>query len=339
MTSLLCRRSCILPYSLLFRAFSSTVATSSFSSRPAAPLHFTRVQLGPTNVVTTATASSWRPVIFLHCFLGAIDSWSVFLRTLQAEFNDKAAHATCLDAYLVDSRDHGQSPHSPPRGPSSSNALEDMVADLLLFIEQHNIEKPLLIGHSLGGKVAMLFALRHASKISNLIILDAAPSAYGHSHEELIKSMLQLDLSVVTSRHQASALLSDINPSLDAATRAFALMNLVRVPDDHTNALVWRFRCNLPELLHRDACVRSWPLAPPVSSPTENAGDGCTPFPRRALFIGGKQSSRLTTHVYTVHIPTYFPHHEVQMFEGGHFVHMGPNAREVAAKVRAFCEY
>src|SRR4051812_37863723 len=94
------------------------------------------------------------PVVILHGLLGSLDNWQTFARQLSSEFK----------VYTLDLRNHGKSPHSEEHGYSA------MSEDLVEFFEEHNIDKAHLIGHSMGGKAAMQFAIEHPERVLKLFI-------------------------------------------------------------------------------------------------------------------------------------------------------------------------
>ena len=109
-------------------------------------MHFEAVGQGP-------------PLIILHGLLGSADNWRSMSRRLGAHYK----------VFAVDLRNHGRSPHS------EIFDYDVMVADLREFVEQHALLPIMLLGHSLGGKVAMQFALDHSDRVDKLVIVDIAP--------------------------------------------------------------------------------------------------------------------------------------------------------------------
>src|SRR5687768_12491716 len=102
------------------------------------------------------------PVIILHGLLGSLDNWQTFARKLSADFK----------VFTVDLRNHGKSPHS------DEHSFPAMVADLVEFFNEHQISKAHIIGHSMGGKVAMQFAITHPEMVLKLIVVDINPKKY-----------------------------------------------------------------------------------------------------------------------------------------------------------------
>lgn len=151
-----------------------------------------------------------RPLIILHGLFGLSDNWVTIGKNLAEHFR----------VYIPDLRNHGQSPHSPV---FDFPALED---DLLEFVETHELDRAILMGHSLGGKTAMFFALHQPQRVEKLIVVDISLRRYGYraEHQELIDAMLGTDLSVAKTRGDVERQLRERieNPRL----RQFVLKNL-----------------------------------------------------------------------------------------------------------------
>jgi len=152
---------------------------------------------------------SGHPMIILHGFLGMGDNW----KTLAKQFAKEN-----FEVHLVDQRNHGRSFHS------DDFSYEDMVMDLKYYFDYHKIGNAILLGHSMGGKTAMLFATRHPSLISKLLVADISPRYYPVHHDAILEGLSSLDFKVITSRGEADEQLS--NYVLDIGTRMFLLKNL-----------------------------------------------------------------------------------------------------------------
>jgi pimeloyl-ACP methyl ester carboxylesterase len=149
-------------------------------------------------------------LIILHGLFGMLDNW----QTLAGQF---AQH---YQVWIVDQRNHGKSPHSQE---FNYRILADDLDD---FMQQHGIQTAHLIGHSMGGKTVMEFALVYPQKIQKLIVVDIAPKAYfGGSHLRLIDAMRSLDLSKVNRRNDADNMLKERIP--EEGVRLFLLKNLM----------------------------------------------------------------------------------------------------------------
>ena len=150
------------------------------------------------------------PLIILHGLFGVSDNWVTIGRKLSEHFH----------VYIPDLRNHGHSPHSPV---FDFPALED---DLLEFIETHELEKPVLMGHSLGGKTAMHFALHQPHIVEKLIVVDISLRKYPHNeeHQMLINAMLDADLAEARTRGDVEKLLARTIES--RKLRQFVLKNI-----------------------------------------------------------------------------------------------------------------
>lgn len=151
-----------------------------------------------------------KPLIILHGLFGQSDNWVTIGRNLSARFS----------VYIPDLRNHGRSPHSAVH---SYPALAD---DLAGFIETHAIEKPVLIGHSMGGKTAMAFALSHPEKVAGLAVVDISPRKYpvDPAVQHVIATMQQINPEDYHSRNEFEKELKQNIP--DPRVRMIMLKNL-----------------------------------------------------------------------------------------------------------------
>lgn len=148
------------------------------------------------------------PLVILHGLFGSARNWQSVARRLARHYRVVA----------VDQRNHGRSPHTGPFN------YADMAADLSALCDQLEIETVTLLGHSMGGKTAMTFALAQPARVSRLVVVDIAPVAYADSHSELIAALRALPLDCLARRQDADAALAAAVP--DASVRAFLLQNL-----------------------------------------------------------------------------------------------------------------
>src|SRR5690606_29290029 len=114
-----------------------------------------------------------KPLLLLHGIFGSADNWLTFSRSLSDQYR----------SYSVDLRNHGQSPHDPVFD------YPAMVEDVKLFIEKHGLENPAIIGHSMGGKVAMNFAVAYPDLLSRLVVVDIAPRFYDLSDYPILDGL------------------------------------------------------------------------------------------------------------------------------------------------------
>lgn len=157
------------------------------------------------------------PLVILHGLYGSSDNWVTIARSLSENFT----------VYLPDLRNHGQSPHS------DRHDYDSMSQDLFELTQELKINKFFLAGHSMGGKVAVRFAMKWPEKINSLIIIDISPfrsddpeRKFYNEHKHILGSVLSTDLSKIGSRAQAEALLAKNIES--EKTRGFILKNLQR---------------------------------------------------------------------------------------------------------------
>ena len=182
----------------------------------------------------TTYGENGSPIVFCHGLFGQGKNWTSIAKAFAGDHQ----------VLLLDLPHHGRSPWS-----DEFDYLEmaDQVADALPD------EPVTLVGHSMGGKVAMVLALRHPERVERLCVVDVAPVDYGSAGEfgGYIKAMRGLDLDALESRSQASDALTEAVPS--ETVRGFLLQNLRREGDD------WRWQPNLEVLGEELAEVTGWP--------------------------------------------------------------------------------
>jgi pimeloyl-ACP methyl ester carboxylesterase len=159
------------------------------------------------------------PLIVLHGLFGSSDNWQPVAKKLGARF----------EVLTVDLRNHGRSPHSEEMNYAA------MAEDVRELMARRNLARAHVLGHSLGGKVAMTFALRHPALVSKLVVVDMAAKEYPPVHAPLFDAMLGLDLDSFRERADVDAALAEKIP--DAAVRRFLLKNIGR---DESGKLRWK---------------------------------------------------------------------------------------------------
>lgn len=170
------------------------------------------------------TLGQGQPLVFLHGLFGSGDNWSAIARYFSQHYQ----------VISVDLRNHGRSPHS------DTQTYPEMAGDLLDTLNALDADQIHLLGHSLGGKVAMQFASQYPQRVNQLIVVDMGIRAYADAHTQLIAAMQAADLSQVQSRGEADKALAAAIPNL--AVRQFLLTNLVKTEGQ------WQWRINLPAL-------------------------------------------------------------------------------------------
>ena len=167
-----------------------------------------------------SSSGSGQPLVVLHGLFGSGRNWQSHARRL----------AQAFQVINVDLRNHGQSFHTDEMN------YPAMAGDVARLIRQLDIGPCHLLGHSMGGKVAMALALGEAELVADLVIADIAPVVYAHDHDELVDAALGLTLDAIASRADADRELESAIP--EPGLRAFLLQNLVRDGDS------WRWRVN-----------------------------------------------------------------------------------------------
>ena len=163
-----------------------------------------------------------QPIIILHGLFGISDNWVSYARRIAMEG---------FEVFVVDQRNHGQSPQS-----DNFNYLA-LTDDLFDFIDENEIEDPIIIGHSMGGKVAMRFALENPHLVHKLVVVDITLKAYGprDNHRQIIDAMKSVNFNEVKNRGDVEAQLTTLIP--DIRIRQFIMKNLHR---KEKNEFEWR---------------------------------------------------------------------------------------------------
>jgi esterase len=241
------------------------------------------------------------PLVILHGLLGSSRNWQTVGRDLAAKHH----------VFALDLRNHGGSPHSDEMN------YAVMVADVVAWLEAQRLSRVTLVGHSMGGKVAMLLACRHPARVERLIVVDIAPKDYFWvAHRAEFAAMNELDLAHLQSRAEAE-LHFEARVS-DWAMRKFLATNLERTVEGG-----WRWLVNLPVLTAALSALEKNPLAP------DDRYEGPT------LFISGGKSNYVQPADREV-IAKHFPAAKFAVIDdSGHNPHM--EAREgFVATVQGF---
>lgn len=150
-----------------------------------------------------------KPLLILHGFLGMLDNW----KTLGKQYAESG-----FEVHLIDQRNHGQSFWS-------EDFNYDLLADdLKRYMDHHNLQSVLVVGHSMGGKTAMQFACDHPERTEKLLVADIGPKYYPPHHQPIIDGLNALSPEAFTSRNKADAELK--KHISDLGTRQFLLKNL-----------------------------------------------------------------------------------------------------------------
>ncbi len=227
-----------------------------------------------------------KPLLILHGFLGMSDNW----KTLGKKFADAG-----YQVHLIDQRNHGRSPHSE----EFSYLL--LAKDVKEYIDTHDLKNSILIGHSMGGKTAMLAASLFPHVIEKLIVVDIAPKYYAPHHQQILKGLQAVNKAELSSRGEAEELLSHYVK--EPAVQLFLLKNL------H-----WKTKEQLGLRLNLDALVNN------IESIGEALPDDMK-YEKSTLFIKGENSNYIEKEDEAL-IKRHFPSSEiVGIPKAGHWVH------------------
>ena len=240
------------------------------------------------------------PLVILHGLYGSSDNWVSIAR----EFSDR------FEVFVPDQRNHGDSPHDEVHN------YRVMADDLCSFLDEHNIEKATILGHSMGGKTAMLFAMECPERIESLVVVDIAPVPYHElaadsriaaNHAKMIDAMMKVDIGSAESREEVSKALSTEIGS--ERVRMFLLKNLTR---DKQQGFRWKI--NLPVLRKSlDEIMDGLPYEEVIKK------GGLKGFP--VLFVRGEKSDYIGPEHQST-IKKIFPTAEIVAIpNAGHWLH------------------
>ena len=227
---------------------------------------------------------SGHPLIILHGLFGSLDNWHSLSKILGGSFR----------VFAVDQRNHGRSPHS------DIFTYEALAEDLGEFLDEHKLKSAHVLGHSLGGKTAMQFALTYAHRVDKLIVVDIAPRAYPPVHDEIFDAMIPLDLRTYSSRQAVDEAMAKKIP--DVATRQFLMKNLGR---DESGGFRWK--------VNLEAIKKNY-------DEIARAIESDSTFTKPTLFVRGERSG----YVRDSDVPDIrklFPQAEIAGLDTGHWVH------------------
>jgi pimeloyl-ACP methyl ester carboxylesterase len=226
------------------------------------------------------------PLIILHGLFGSLDNWATIGRKLGEEYM----------VYLLDQRDHGKSPHT------DEFSYDILSEDLKYFMDDNWVHQSFLVGHSMGGKTAMRFALEYGDMVEKLVVLDMAPRQYSNRHQQVFDAMDAVDFESMESRADAKNVLME-KLGGDQATTAFLLKNIKRLKE---GGFSWKMNTKLLRKEYDNI------IAP---MPTDKTYDG------PCLFVKGGNSAYITEEDNEL-ITSLFPNsNTVTMDNVGHWLH------------------
>tara|TARA_R110000787_G_scaffold70646_8_gene157057 strand:- start:9844 stop:10608 length:765 start_codon:yes stop_codon:yes gene_type:complete len=237
------------------------------------------------NILHSRIVGQGQPFLILHGYFGMGDNW----KSLGNQFGEH------FQMHLIDQRNHGRSFHA------DDFDYEILAEDLYNYIKYHNLQKVILLGHSMGGKTAMLFAVEYPELVDKLIIADISPRYYEPQHNEILKALASVDFSVQNSRKLVEEKIAELIPEL--GVRSFLLKNVY-----------WRekgvldYRFNLKSLTENNSEVGT-------------ALPSFTTFDGETLFLAGGSSGYITENELPI-INAHFPNSTVETIpNAGHWLH------------------
>ncbi len=231
------------------------------------------------------TMGEGHSVIILHGVFGTSDNWQTFAKQLADRYQ----------IFLPDQRNHGLSPHD------EAFDYHVMSEDLREFIEEHKLENPVILGHSMGGKVAMFFATIYPDQFEKMIVVDIAPRAYPVHHQKILEALAAVKIGEISSRKEAE---DQMKPYIaDFGIRQFLLKNLKR---EDNNSFTWKLNLSaIRQNIERigEAVDESHAVEKPV------------------LFVGGEKSEYIRKDDHPL-ITQIFPQSRIVTIpRSGHWIH------------------
>lgn len=231
------------------------------------------------------TLGEGEPLIIMHGVFGSSDNWQTLGKVFAENFK----------VYLVDLRNHGNSPHS------DAFDYDLMVKDVVELMDDEDLNKTHILGHSMGGKVAMHLATKHPDRVDKLVVVDIAPKYYPPHHQQIFDGFHSVDLENLDNRKDADEQMSKVISNF--SVRQFILKNLDRKKD---GSFGWK--------LNVDAIERA----------VENVGEGIEgdiSFDGNTLFIAGSKSDYIKDEDHDL-IRQHFPKALIATVkDAGHWVH------------------
>ncbi|QHI38217.1 Esterase YbfF [Kordia antarctica] len=241
-----------------------------------------------------------KPLLILHGFLGMSDNW----KTLGKKFAKEG-----FQVHLIDQRNHGRSFHSDEFN------YDVLTEDLKRYCEHHKLDTISLIGHSMGGKTAMLFAVNNPEMLDKLVIVDIGPKFYPTHHEQILAGLSAIQEEMLASRSDAEDVMKKFVP--DFGTRQFLLKNLY-----------WKLDKTLGMRVNLDVLIEN----------VEEIGEalsGVATYEKETLFLKGDKSEYIQVGDEAL-IHQYFPKATIQeVSKSGHWLH-AENPKEFFEKTLRF---
>ena len=223
------------------------------------------------------------PVLIIHGLFGSKQNWTQIGKIL----------AETTQVITIDCRNHGESFHS------DSMTYHEMATDVIQLMNDFNIIKANIIGHSMGGKVAMAISQLYPEKVNKQVIIDIAPKAYPPHHTKIISALTNIDLNKFKSRSDVNLALRESIPN--DVLRQFLIKNI-----QPKQPLKWQI--NLDGIAKSYPDIMDWPENLLNSSSVES------------LFIRGKKSNYVDNNDETI-IKSMFSNCQIKSIDASHWVH------------------
>ncbi|MEO9869713.1 alpha/beta fold hydrolase [Ekhidna sp.] len=231
------------------------------------------------------TLGAGEPLIIMHGVFGSSDNWQTLGKVFSKEYK----------VYLVDLRNHGNSPHS------EDFDYDFMVGDVVELMSDEGLSKSHILGHSMGGKVAMHLATKHSEMVDKLIVVDIAPKYYPPHHHQIFEGFHAVDFKNLQNRKDADKQMSAVISNI--GVRQFILKNLDRKKD---GSFEWKLNIAA------------------IENAIEKVGariEGDVSFDGATLFIAGGTSDYIDNEDHDL-IRSYFSKADIVPVEGaGHWIH------------------
>ncbi len=226
-----------------------------------------------------------KPLIIAHGFFGMGDNW----KTLAKRFS------THFEVHLIDQRNHGRSFHSDDFN------YELLIEDLLYYIKHYQLKEVSLIGHSMGGKMAMLFAVTYPEYLDKLVVVDIAPKYYEPHHTFIFNALKNIDFDKITTRREVAEVLEKYIDN--EGIRQFLLKNVY-----------WKTKTQLALRFNLESLIEN-------SSEVGEALPPFTSFDKPTLFLKGDHSDYITEDDNPL-IEAHFPQAKIiTVKNSGHWLH------------------
>ncbi len=250
-------------------------------------------------IVHSKIQGTGTPLLILHGYFGMGDNWKSQSNQLSQSY----------EVHLIDQRNHGRSFHS------DDFDYELMVEDLLHYMDFHKLSSVNLLGHSMGGKTAMLFAVEYPERVEKLLVADIAPRNYPPHHDQILEALNAVDFSIISLRTEVDAVLKEYIE--EVGVRQFLLKNVYRKTKEQLD-----FRFNLESLT-----AHNNEIGAPLPAFTEYEGP--------VLFLKGANSGYISEDDYGL-INAHFRNSSIVTIpNAGHWLH-AENPRDFLKETLGF---